>query len=142
MKKITTIIISSIIAFIGIFAPLTTPTAYAIEDICSMESVSDEIKRASGCSQNDNDIKVNAINIINVVIGLLSIIAVIAIIIGGIQYMTSAGDSGKIKRAKDIILYAVIGLIICALSTAIVNFAVNTINGSDGSGSTTSQDNT
>ena len=67
--------------------------------------------------------------IINAVIGVLGIVAVIIIIIGGVSYMTSSGDAGKVKKAKDIILYGVIGLIVCALAFAIVNFVIGGING-------------
>ncbi len=69
----------------------------------------------------------NVTNIINAVIGVLGIIAVIVIIIGGVNYMTSSGDAGKVKKAKDTILYGVIGLIICALAFAIVNFVIGNI---------------
>ena len=62
--------------------------------------------------------------IINGVILVLGIVAVIVIVFGGIQYMTSTGDSAKVKKAKDTILYGVIGLIICVLAYAIVNFVI------------------
>lgn len=62
--------------------------------------------------------------IINAVIAVLGILAVVVIILGGIQYMTSNGDSGKVKKAKDTILYGIIGLIIVILSAAIVNFVI------------------
>lgn len=63
--------------------------------------------------------------IINGFIGALGIIAVIVVIIGGIGYMTSAGDAGKVKKAKDTILYGIIGMIICVLAYAIVNFVIS-----------------
>ena len=63
-------------------------------------------------------------NIISAVIGVLGIVAVIVIIIGGINYMTSSGDAGKVKKAKDTILYGVIGLVICVLAFALVNFVI------------------
>ena len=66
--------------------------------------------------------------ILNGVIGMLGLVAVVFIIIGGVNYMTSTGDPGKTKKAKDTILYACIGLIVCALSFAIVNFTINMIN--------------
>lgn len=71
----------------------------------------------------------NIISIINVIIGFLGIVAVIVIIVGGVQYMTSTGDAGKVKKAKDTILYGVIGLVICALAFAIVNFVISNILG-------------
>lgn len=78
---------------------------------------------------SDTNLKDSIINIINGVIGVLGIVAVIVIIIGGIGYMTSAGDAGKVKKAKDTILYGVIGLIIVVLAFAIVNFVIVNILG-------------
>ncbi len=65
--------------------------------------------------------------ILNAVIGVLGLVAVVVIIIGGINYMTSAGDAGKVKTAKNTILYGVIGLVIVVLAFAIVNFVIGTI---------------
>lgn len=48
--------------------------------------------------------------------------SVIMIIVSGILYITSAGDPGKTKTAKDAILYAVIGLGVALLGTAIISF--------------------
>lgn len=62
--------------------------------------------------------------IINVVLGVLGVAAVMVIIIGGYTYVTSNGDAGKIKKARDTILYAVIGLTVALLAFAIVNFVL------------------
>lgn len=69
-------------------------------------------------------------NIISAIIGILGLACVIIVIIGGVQYMTSSGDSGKVKKAKDTILYGVIGMVICVLSFAITQFIITAINGS------------
>lgn len=61
---------------------------------------------------------------INTIIGVLGIVAVVVMIIGGVTYMTSAGDASKVKKAKDTILYGAIGLIIVMLSFAIVNWVI------------------
>ncbi|MDO5452003.1 MAG: hypothetical protein Q4F56_02855 [Candidatus Saccharibacteria bacterium] len=73
------------------------------------------------------DLEGNIINIINGVIAVLGLVAVVIIIVGGIQYMTSTGDAGKVKKAKDTILYGIIGLIVCILAFAIVNFVISNI---------------
>ena len=69
-------------------------------------------------------------NIIQAVIGILGLACVVIIIIGGVQYMTSSGDAGKVKKAKDTILYGVIGMVICVLAFAITTFVIGAINGS------------
>lgn len=63
-------------------------------------------------------------DILNVVFAVIGIVAVIMIIYGGIVMMISSGDPGKIKRAKDTIIYSIVGLIIVLLAFAIVNFVV------------------
>ena len=66
----------------------------------------------------------NVATIINNALAILGTACVIVIIIGGVNYMTSSGDAGKVKKAKDTILYGAIGLIICVLAFAITNFVV------------------
>lgn len=79
-----------------------------------------------------NELTTNIINIINGVIAALGIVCVVVMIIGGVNYMTSSGDAAKVKKGKDTILYGLIGLIICVLAFAIVNFViVNIIGGGD-----------
>jgi type IV secretory pathway VirB2 component (pilin) len=63
-------------------------------------------------------------NGLNIVYGLAGIVAVITIIIGGILYTTSAGDSGNITKAKNLITYAVVGLVIVFAAFAITNFVI------------------
>ena len=75
----------------------------------------------------EDTLEANVINIINGVIAVLGLICVVVIILGGVQYMTSSGDSGKVKKAKDTILYGIIGLVICVLAFAIVNFIIANI---------------
>ena len=78
-------------------------------------------------AQRSGDLKGTVTTILNSIIGVLSLICVIVIIIGGVTYMTSQGDAGKVKKGKDTILYGIIGLIICVLAFAIVNFVITTI---------------
>lgn len=75
------------------------------------------------------DIQGRIIDILNVIIGMLSVVCVIVIVIGGVQYMTSTGDAGKVKKAKDTIMYAIIGLVVCGLAAVIVNFVVKQLLG-------------
>jgi cytochrome bd-type quinol oxidase subunit 2 len=62
------------------------------------------------------------INIFSLVVG---VIAVIMIIVGGLRYITSGGDSGKVSAAKTTIIYALVGLVIVALAQLIVHFVLS-----------------
>ena len=77
--------------------------------------------------ENSETLDQSVIGIINGVIGVLGLVAVVVIIVGGVQYMTSSGDAGKVKKAKDTILYGLIGLVVCVLAFALVQFVISTI---------------
>lgn len=67
----------------------------------------------------------NALNaVLNTVYTWAGIIAVIVIIIAGFVYTTSGGDAANVKKAKNAITYAVIGLIVIILAFTITNFVV------------------
>ncbi len=51
--------------------------------------------------------------------------AVIMIVYGGIQYITSGGDAGKVAKAKNTIIWSVAGLVLAILAAVIVNFVVD-----------------
>ncbi|MFZ1249815.1 MAG: pilin [Candidatus Saccharimonadales bacterium] len=85
-----------------------------------------------GSCQTDTAVGTNKVNetitlIINIFSSLVGVIAVIMIIWGGMRYITSGGDSGKVTNAKNTIIYALIGLVVVALSQFIVKFVLNKV---------------
>lgn len=54
--------------------------------------------------------------IIGLVYAVAAIVAVIVIIIGGISYSTSAGDASKMAKAKNSIMYGLIGVVIVGIA--------------------------
>lgn len=70
-------------------------------------------------------------NLIQWVIGIVGFVSAIFVVYGGVSYITSSGDPGKVKKAKDAILYALIGLAVVALSEVIIAFITNAINDSN-----------
>jgi hypothetical protein len=72
-------------------------------------------------STPDNQVLHNALNI---AYSLGGTVAVIIIIIGGIMYATSGGESAGLTKAKNMILYAVVGLVVILVAFAITNFVI------------------
>lgn len=62
------------------------------------------------------------LGVLNTVYFISGAAAVIVIIIGGILYTISDGDSGKVSKAKNAILYAVVGLVIIMGAFVITGF--------------------
>ena len=79
---------------------------------------------ATGCT-TANELVTHSIQWI---IGIAGIVAVTFVIIGAIGYITSSGDSNKLQKAKNTILYALIGLAIVGFAEVITAFVSKTIN--------------
>lgn len=130
--KIIALALSTII--LSVIALNSLPVFADCSDVCDPScKVADSVKAAAGCNASTNDKLPNVVQgILNAIIAVAGVIAVVFVVKGGVDYITSAGDAGKLKKAKDTILYAVIGLVICALAFAIVNFVIiQIIGGSD-----------
>ena len=66
-------------------------------------------------------------NIFNGVDGIAAIVAVAFIIVGAVNYIMSSGDPSKVAKAKNTIMYSVIGLVIVVLASAITAFVIQTV---------------
>lgn len=144
MKKVK-IIIAGLAIVLSIFGLNFTPApTYAANSICDQPNVSEEIKKANGCGgSSTTDLSDVIVGIVNGIVAILGIVAAIFVIVGGVNYMTSQGDAGKLQKAKNTILYSLIGLVIAALAFAIINFVVvNVLKNNGGENSTESSETT
>lgn len=65
--------------------------------------------------------------LIQTALGFSGVLALLAFIYGGILYLTAGIDSNNIKKAKEVMKYAVMGLMIIFLSSPIVIFILETV---------------
>ena len=127
-SKIAGLIVAFVIGLFSLSLAITPATTHAVS-VCEQSGVSEEVLKANGCEGEGSSEQLpnTIVGILNGIVSAIAIVAVIFIVIGGINYITSQGDPGKTKKAKDTILYAVIGLVIAALAFAIVNFVITNI---------------
>ena len=126
------IFISSSIATLAIMGGiLFVPSAVSAADctINGQVGINDGANCAKGNKVADNLAGQGGIfqTIVNILLFLVGAVAVIMLIIGGLRYITSDGDSGRITQAKQTVLYAIIGLIVAILAYAIVNFVISNL---------------
>ncbi len=62
--------------------------------------------------------------IINIILTISGIIMVILVVWGGFQWMTAGGNEDQVKKAKQLLINAVMGLAITLSAYAIAYFAV------------------
>jgi energy-converting hydrogenase Eha subunit E len=66
-------------------------------------------------------------NGLNIVYFAAGVICIIVLIIGAITYTTSAGASDAVTRAKNMILYSVIGLVVVFMAFGLTWFIIGRI---------------
>ncbi|NTU69415.1 hypothetical protein HGB13_01105 [bacterium] len=78
------------------------------------------------CNPPDlNDVTKVITNVLNIALGLIGTVALLFLIQGGILYMTSGGNPDQTSKAKNIIFYAIIGLVVAIVSWSIISFITN-----------------
>lgn len=118
-----------IVVMLAMIATLLSPFALspvyvsAADPFSSSEAKNQACAGINGCNSTKT-----LDNIIAAVLRILSVIAgiasVIMIMISGFKYLTSGGDAGKIGSAKNTLVYAIIGIIIVAMSQFIAQFVI------------------
>jgi hypothetical protein len=130
MKKLSTLIAS--IALLTTFAaPLATASPVAASNesaLCEGSGgtwkADKDLPNGGACTSGAGGRTVAGTlqQLTDVLIFLLGGIAVIMIIIGGLRYVTSAGDQTALASAKNTVLYSLIGLIVAFMAYAVVKF--------------------
>lgn len=68
-------------------------------------------------------------NIIRVVLGVVAILALVIIVYGGIEILISAGNEDRVKRGRDSLMWAFIGLLIVFGSYGIIQAVFKALGG-------------
>ena len=61
-------------------------------------------------------------NIFSVILAIGGAVAVIFVVLGGIKYSMSQGNASDLEKAKDMIVYALVGLAFVIMAFTIVQF--------------------
>lgn len=68
-------------------------------------------------------------NVIKAGLGLVGSLALVVFILGGFTWVTAAGNEEKVKKGKDMFMWAVFGLAVVFLSYALVTFVIGALTG-------------
>lgn len=64
-------------------------------------------------------------NFLQIVFGFGGGLALLVIVVAGLRYVLSQGDPGGVAKSRSAIIYAVIGLVVCAIAFSIVTFVLD-----------------
>lgn len=74
----------------------------------------------AGAAANALTLSQIARNVLNFLLSIVGILGIIMLVIGGIMYLTAAGNEDRIDSGKKIVTYSIIGIIVALASLVIV----------------------
>lgn len=127
MKKLLALLPFMIVLFSFLSAPVRAQQFDPLGQVCenNPQAIACQESRQG---QNENPVNSAGASVVNILSIAAGAIAIVVIIIAGITMTMSQGDSGKIKTARDAIIYSVVGLIVIFLARLIVLFIVDRAN--------------
>ncbi|KKU31781.1 MAG: hypothetical protein UX45_C0025G0013 [Candidatus Uhrbacteria bacterium GW2011_GWF2_46_218] len=107
---------------IGVAALLVSPALAQTSSSVDLEAFAQQAGFATGV-----DITIVIARLIRTFISILGIIAVVFILYGGWMWITSKGEQDKLRKAQQVIINAVIGLVLVLSAFAIAQFVLNAL---------------
>lgn len=124
MKRIKVLIAAIAVMAFGALALVPVTSVSALDPADPLGEICTGTTDSQVCdnkTDNANDLIGMLVNTLLFVVGAL---ATVMIIVGGIFYIMSNGDAGKVAKAKNTVLYSVIGLVVAFVAYAIINWVV------------------
>ena len=118
MKQLLKILVAPALMLSASFA---APVIVSAIDVCS--GGNDSSLYCQNKSEGETKVKSTIGNVTNLLLMAVGAISIIMIVVGGILFALSNGDSSRVTKARNTVLYAAIGLIVSLLASAIVNLA-------------------
>lgn len=130
MRKFLQAVVAIVVMVFGLV--MVPGAALAATNVCDDPNIGEDLKAAAGCVDasgfdQDTTFMPAAIKIIEVVIATSGVLAAGILVYGGLSYVLSVGSPDKVKRAQNIVIYAVIGMVVSAFAFTIVYFVSRSI---------------
>lgn len=116
--------------FVTTLAPLPGSVAHAtdvLQGACSGPGSGSAVCRGKSTQDpltGPNGVLTTVTNILAWVAGTA---AVIFVVVGGIKYITAAGAPAEVQKAKETIIFALVGVVLIVLARAIITFVLSRV---------------
>jgi uncharacterized iron-regulated membrane protein len=127
------------IGFLGLAVPSFTPAnalnlkdAFKVDDgdktaTDPLDYAADQAGYNVKAEFNSNSVAGRIAQLINILLSFVGVVFLVLMIYGGFMWMIDRGNQDKVKKARELIQAAVIGLIIVVSAYAISYFVINVL---------------
>lgn len=124
-KQIVITFFTLLLLIMSLSPMLVGAQSEAINDACqdapSNSPICQDLQSGDDPVSGDGGLFGRVFYVLSIIAGIIS---VIVLIIGGIQMMTSDGDPQKFNNARNLMIYAIVGIVIVLFAQAIVRVVV------------------
>lgn len=122
MQQILRAIIVPTFFIIGL---LMVPQTVNAVDICAGNGANSTY--CQNKSEGETKVKSVMKSVVDVLLMTVGVISIVMIVVGGIMFALSSGDASKVTKARNMVIYAVVGLVVALFASAIINFVFNKV---------------
>ena len=129
MKKLIIIFLIFTFSFIIAINNLIAQGEGITPDNTNTKTASEPVKLTNPLTgnQKSDDIPVLLGKIINYAMGIIGSLALVMFIYGGLTWMLSGGNEELVKKGKNTVMWAALGIALIFTSYALVRFVIETI---------------
>ncbi|HPL92869.1 MAG TPA: pilin [bacterium] len=127
MSKFTKIFLAIVLLFSFGFSLLIAENVYATDAKTNITGRLDNVGKASGYSTStsgEQGLVTIVGNILKIIFSVLGVVLLGFVLYGGFLWMTSGGNTDGVKKGKQMITNAVIGIVIVVSAYAISSFVM------------------
>lgn len=115
----------TLVAFVALVAFLFPPDALATTAQPATVSISAGLDDAASGTYSQGSLADFIGKLISALLGTVGLVFLVLTIYAGILYMTAMGEGDKVKKAKNMLTQALLGLVIIIGAYALTSFVVN-----------------
>lgn len=124
MKNLIITFVLFTTSLFGLFGGVTFADNSVSQTCSGLAALSSSNSCDSGSQKKINKIVKTTTNLISYIVGA---VAVLVLIFAGFRFITANGDQNTVNSARNMILYAIIGIAVVVLAQLIVHLTINTV---------------
>jgi len=103
------------------FAMLMAAAFFVDPAFAQLIDINDNPSEIQTATASEGSLRLMVLKFVNFFLYFLGLVATVFVIYGGFLYITSQGDDGNVEKAKKILTFAAIGILIVLISFALIN---------------------
>lgn len=103
------------------FALLFASALFVDPALAQLIDINDNPSEIQTATSSEGSLRQMVLRFVNFFLYFLGLVATVFVIYGGFLYITSQGDDGNVEKAKKILTFAAIGILIVLISFALIN---------------------